>query len=447
MLEEEFECIFLMKEFVPEATLEIEKSGGVCKKLELNDGEEEATVVKDWVQPGDIVVLDGYAFTTNYQEILKAASCLVVCIDDIHAYHFVADAVINHAGGLDPEIYEREFYTQLYLGPEYAMLRQPFWNKGSSLQKNSDEVLVIFGGADPDNATMKILRQCLEIEPTKKYHIVVGAAYQYSDTLKLLRDEHPKTFIEIQKNISAEKLAELMQKAGVAITSPSTVAFEYLSIGGALFLYPIADNQKDVYNYFISHKLARSFDKFSGSIAQDKSIRKLDHDFVGNIRKIFNVLKAESQIQFRRATPEDAMLIFDWVNDLDVRRQSYQQQPIPWDTHVSWYNNKLVNNDCGIYLFFLDDVPIGQVRFDETDGEAVVSYLVAKAWRGRGFGTILLKKAILILRSEHMYVNRVKGYVKKENRASSCSFLKLGFKEKIALEYPESFVYTLELKR
>src|SRR5215472_8000900 len=66
----------------------------------LNDAisyEEEAV---QWIKPlkGDeIVVLDGYDFITYYQQKIKDKGSKLVCIDDIHACHFVADALINHA--------------------------------------------------------------------------------------------------------------------------------------------------------------------------------------------------------------------------------------------------------------------------------------------------------------------------------------------------------------
>jgi spore coat polysaccharide biosynthesis predicted glycosyltransferase SpsG len=44
----------------------------------------------------------------------------------MHAHHFVADAVINHAGGIEASRYSVEPYTQLCLGPAYALLRKPF---------------------------------------------------------------------------------------------------------------------------------------------------------------------------------------------------------------------------------------------------------------------------------------------------------------------------------
>ena len=42
-----------------------------------------------------IVVLDGYHFDTNYQTKIKQKGCKLVCIDDLHDKHFVADIIIH----------------------------------------------------------------------------------------------------------------------------------------------------------------------------------------------------------------------------------------------------------------------------------------------------------------------------------------------------------------
>ena len=49
----------------------------------------------------DIVILDGYNFKTGYQKAIKNKGCKLVCIDDLHAWHHVADVIINHAEGIN----------------------------------------------------------------------------------------------------------------------------------------------------------------------------------------------------------------------------------------------------------------------------------------------------------------------------------------------------------
>jgi spore coat polysaccharide biosynthesis predicted glycosyltransferase SpsG len=66
-------------------------------------------------------------------------------------------------------------------------------------------------------------------------------------------------------------MKSLMMECSVAVLSPSTVLFEYCSIGGLIFLLQIAENQKDVFTYFINNKLAFDFreihDKLNGPMS------------------------------------------------------------------------------------------------------------------------------------------------------------------------------------
>jgi spore coat polysaccharide biosynthesis predicted glycosyltransferase SpsG len=65
-------------------------------------GFKEETHFNDFryfLKGNEIVVLDNYFFTTDYQKAIKEKGCKLVCIDDMHDKHYVADVVINH--GLD----------------------------------------------------------------------------------------------------------------------------------------------------------------------------------------------------------------------------------------------------------------------------------------------------------------------------------------------------------
>ena len=109
-----------------------------------------------FVEEGDIVILDGYGFDDVYQKKVKDRGTFLICIDDIPNRHFVADMVINHAPGINKEDYSCESYTQLCLGPEYAMLRPEFL-AGAEPSKNRSDLLLCIGGADPLNLNERIL--------------------------------------------------------------------------------------------------------------------------------------------------------------------------------------------------------------------------------------------------------------------------------------------------
>jgi spore coat polysaccharide biosynthesis predicted glycosyltransferase SpsG/L-amino acid N-acyltransferase YncA len=88
--------------------------------------QQQAATLAALASPDDIIVLDGYPFDTAYQQVLRERGCKLVSIDDIHAYPFVVDAIINTAGGVRPAHYQALPGTRFCLGLRYALLRRPF---------------------------------------------------------------------------------------------------------------------------------------------------------------------------------------------------------------------------------------------------------------------------------------------------------------------------------
>lgn len=96
----------------------------VCQFVSL-DEESHFDDFLTYLTGKEIVVLDNYFFTTDYQRAIKGKGCKLVCVDDMHDKHYVADVVINHAL-TDTSLFEVEPYTKLAIGNNWALLRKPF---------------------------------------------------------------------------------------------------------------------------------------------------------------------------------------------------------------------------------------------------------------------------------------------------------------------------------
>src|SRR5690242_18864490 len=118
MLHEAFDCVFAIQAPSPDLQQQIMAVCAeiimlpVCTKQESNFINE----LDNHLTGNEIVVLDGYVFETAYQKYIKSKGCTLACIDDIYAYHFVADVIINHSGGIHKELYSVKPYTQCFLG-------------------------------------------------------------------------------------------------------------------------------------------------------------------------------------------------------------------------------------------------------------------------------------------------------------------------------------------
>ena len=93
-------------------------------------------------------------------------------------------------------------------------------------------------------------------------------------------------------------------------------------------------------------------------------------------------------------------------------------------------------------IFEYKNLPIGQVRFDGA-AEVVLSYSIDSAFRGRGWGQIVLQNAIEKFRVERKQSAKIIGYVKQANISSNVVFKNLGFSQSETLEYPNSNKYEL----
>jgi len=131
-------------------------------------------------------------------------------------------------------------------------------------------------------------------------------------------------------------------------------------------------------------------------------------------------------MELRLAKSEDSKVLFNWANDKVVRYNSLNVEPVSWENHQKWFNNKL-HSVSKIYLLFNNKVPIGQIRFDFLDDYWFIDYSIDEKYRGKGFGKIILELAIRNFNQGDM----LKAIVKNENISSLKVFQKLGFEEEI----------------
>lgn len=439
MIKSEFDCYFVIKNPLPFIRNLIQAScAGMVELPDSMNGTEEAIWwSREYLTGAEVVLLDGYHFGTEYQRVIKNNGNKLISIDDVHNCHFVADAIINHAGGAKLVWYSKESHSQLYLGTQYALLRAPFL-EAARQQTNKHQnkaVFVCFGGADPNNDTIDVLQRCEKQHGIEKCYVVIGGAYEHKEALEAFALAS-NLQIEVLSNLTAHQMATTMQKCPIAICSPSSVSYEYLSVGGTLYLHPIADNQKDIFNFLINSGLAFSLNDFpqedTDLIAQatEYQASAFDGKSGRRILKIFRKLAYDQLSEFRHATINDLMTYFLWANDPLTRKHSYNTAPIPLDQHRQWFLKKLIDANSFLYLLEIGNEPVGQVRFDFNE-DATLSYVVAPEWRGRGFGSYLIAKGIQQLRKDLQASVKVIGYVKKDNVASNRTFLNLGDRKSV----------------
>jgi len=281
MLKDDFECVFFTCHPTSYQKQEINKT---CSFVVLN----ESTHYEDflsYLSGNEIVVLDNYFFTTEYQCQIKSKGCKLVCIDDMHDKHYVADLVINHALH-DASLFDVESYTKLALGYQWALLRRPFF-EGALKEKpmTIKKIAICFGGSDELNLTNSVIEKIIEQRPNVSITAIIGDANDNK-----VRNISPK--INYLYNLSAQEVANVFSSADLSVVPTSSVCLESLACGTFVAAGTYCDNQKLVYLEYIKNNLIFPLG--------DMTVCKAEKLNLDEIESRFRIL---SRLDFIKKTP------------------------------------------------------------------------------------------------------------------------------------------------
>lgn len=443
MLKPDFNTTLIVRSDLPKSISEISGDFNEVEEIDSLSLEQEINLLVSFQDC--IIVLDGYDFDFTYQQRLKTRASRLVCIDDIHQYPFLASVIINHGGDVNPSHYSASPWCQYYLGPAYALLRSPFRKTADGKIKNQN-LFICLGGSDPHNHTLQILTKAIAQRKYSAIQVVVGNGYQYISQLKELAGQQN---VITHQGISSEEMASLMQSCTYAVCSPSSVAYEYLSVGSILFLVQTAENQSDIYKYLLSSKLALDWNesKIMNDSQIEEIINRKQHFFDGKqedrLRNIFQAIHAQQSMVVRKVAQDDTKLCYTWANDPQVRQNSYTQEPISWETHVAWFNARLSDEHSYFYILELESMPMAQIRFQVQRQTAVLNYLIDSKYRGKGLGSTVISLGIKKFLEDFNKPVAINAHVKISNPASQRAFEKMKFVKQVSPEQEQSLTYSM----
>lgn len=129
----------------------------------------------------------------------------------------------------------------------------------------------------------------------------------------------------------------------------------------------------------------------------------------------------------REAKLSDSKLYYKWANDQVVRQMAFHSEPIPWESHSKWFENKILSEKSHLMLCYTGETPVGQVRFDEVEiGVYEIDISVDSNQRSKGCGREMLKAAIDYVHEKYQ-INCFIAEVKAENIPSQKMFVAVGF--------------------
>ncbi|MDO7253358.1 hypothetical protein [Helicobacter cappadocius] len=176
----------------------------------------------------DLVVIDSYeANEVFYQKASKFCKKLIVLDDTNRLLYPLNCVIINGALGAQSLYPKKKNYLA---GIEYAIIDKIFFDSKIS-KKDIQNILITFGGSDPENMTEKTLK-ILDDMPYQK-HIILPQRFCGKPSFKG----------NYYQNISASQMANIMKKCDVAISAGGGTLNELAMSKTPTLIIPIAQNQ------------------------------------------------------------------------------------------------------------------------------------------------------------------------------------------------------------
>ncbi len=220
------------------------------KSLSLEDDLSRTIAIAE-KYPLAWIAIDGYQFSTGFQKAVREAEHRLLLIDDFnHLKQYHANILLNQNIGAEKLEYSLDPETLPLFGLKYTLIRDEFAEKRTAVEDIptvAKKILVTMGGADPENATLKIVRALLE-EKMKglKTAVVVGALNPHLQMLKECIDKKQAVLKELQSDIQLvinADMPNLIKEAELAVTAGGSTCWELLYMGVPAIVLTIAENQ------------------------------------------------------------------------------------------------------------------------------------------------------------------------------------------------------------
>ena len=242
-------AVFAMAQTTP--AIRARLSDENCEIVAINAvaGESQdaaATVATARKHNASWIVLDGYAFNSQYQSRVKNTRNHTLYVDDLAACdEYRADIVLNpNLSGSESQYAGRAHSAQLLVGTRYSLLRREFrrWaNWARMIPAVAGKVLITLGGSTPRDLALCVLDALSQIQSAIKTAVfVVGATTEDFDSIKRAAQSLAGriTFVK-----SATDMAALMMQADVAVSAAGSTCWELCCLGLPSLLVDVAGNQ------------------------------------------------------------------------------------------------------------------------------------------------------------------------------------------------------------
>ncbi len=396
------------------------------------------------IRNDDYCVVDSYIADEDTYQLISELAKKCLYLDDYNRIKYPKGTVIT------PSLIKKEHIndstlTHYVAGPHVICLRNSFASvEARSINAHLSNVLITLGGSNLTTLIIEITSGFCERYPNISFHLILGKTITKVEIEKLKFDN-----LFIYKDLSADKVKELMVISDLAITGAGQTIYELIATQTPFIPIKVAENQQsivnnllklnlsDLYidsltNNFLMH-LFNSFEvkkAYSSRINQFESLNNVID--LSSIHIIVNYLLVDDVVvnnfRIRKAIEEDTYNVYSLSNDPHVRAVSMNQDQIDWSNHSKWFY-KVINSEHYLFLI-IEDLQgnfVGQIRFSLENNKAIISISVKEEYRGKGLSLSILLQSIKELIQSVQNVTKIVAYIRHDNLASRLLFERAGF--------------------
>lgn len=191
----------------------------------------------------DVAIIDHYSVTLSFFLSLKPHVNMVCYIDDLNAFSYPVDVVINgNITALDLK-YRHYFEKQQFLlGSSYNLIRDEFKNIPKRIvEKDVRKIFITTGGSDPFGIIEKFINfiRNESLLNDIELHVIIGNSFQNKGRIK----EKQKQYKNIVLYENVKKISSVMQDCDIAVSSCGSTLYELCTCGLPTLGFILADNQ------------------------------------------------------------------------------------------------------------------------------------------------------------------------------------------------------------
>ena len=291
------EIIFLCTE---EEKLAVNKITG--KEYKVESVHTDALIKRIRELKPALVVNDCLDTSSKYVSALAKSNIKTLNFEDFGTGSKLADIVINEL--FDVPLSKGK---NIKWGKDFMFLREEFFSsKPNQWRKSVNSILVTFGGSDPRNLTLRILKKILPWcrEKSLSVRVVVGTGYQHLEALNPIITKFSDV---VSFTNSTGVISDLMENCQIAICGNGRTVYElsHMRIPGIV----ISHHERE-----LSHKFACAKNGFirMGTLDKENSLNNLfkhlkklcinddfrknlwekssRHDFINNKQKVLKLI-------------------------------------------------------------------------------------------------------------------------------------------------------------